>query len=209
MEPWAYGSLTIKLDFFFNIFYLCFLFVEQTMELTIVKRVTARIWMPDEDLKFNWMDEVNGAQSRDLIKVQQQQQQQQNPQSPNMQGLNRNYTQSRPMRPMGSGSPLSPTFQGDPMQRPPFNNGPRSPPFQGQQHPGGPMSPRPRPPMLAMGGGGGPMMHGGMPSPGRPQMSPGGGMGRPMLHPGAAMHQGGGGRPPRHPNQRMVCEQNL
>ncbi|KAI7819961.1 hypothetical protein BC939DRAFT_246783 [Gamsiella multidivaricata] len=162
---------------------------DHIVELTIVNRVTARIWTQDEQLKFNWMDEVADAQQKDAAKVAQQQQQQQQ----QSQQLNRNATQSHPMRPMGS--PLSPTFHGDPRQRP-FNNGPMSPTFQG--HHGGPMSPRPQPPMLAMGGPG-PMN--GMPSPGYPpQMSPGGGMGRPMMNPGGQMNQ----RPPRPPaNHRM------
>ncbi|CAO3567444.1 unnamed protein product [Mortierella alpina] len=145
------------------------------VELTIVNRVTARVWTQDEQLKFNWMDEITNAQQRDANKVAQQQQQ---PQQQNQQ-LNRSQTNPRPQRPMGPNSPLSPTFQG---------------------HHGGPMSPGGRPPMLAMGGG--PMM-GGMHSPGgyRPQMSPNGGMGRPMMLHGGLM--GGGGRPPNPANYRM------
>ncbi|KAI8599147.1 hypothetical protein EDD21DRAFT_445597 [Dissophora ornata] len=188
------------------------------VELTIVNRAKARIWILEDQLKATWIHEVNVAQQRDAAKAQQQQQQQQ-------QQLNRSFTQSRPMRPMGPGSPLSPTMQngGPPQQN--FHNGPLSPPFQG--HPGGPMSPRPRPPMLAMGGRppmGGPMngpMNGpmsgpmspmggpmrpqmGMTSPGyRPQMSPGGGPGpRPGL-----MQNGGGsftGRPSPRPFNRAV-----
>ncbi|KAF9344448.1 hypothetical protein BGX26_004354, partial [Mortierella sp. AD094] len=174
---------------------------DHIVELTIVNRVTARIWTKDEQTKFDWMDEVTGAQQRDAAKVAQQQQQQQ------QQGLNRNITQSRPMRPMGPGSPLSPNLNGDPRG---FNNGPMSPPFQG--HPGGPMSPRPRPrpPMLAMGGG--PMGPGPGPmgSPGFRPMPPGGGMGRPMVSPGGQMGQGqmgqgqmGQGRPRPPNNHRM------
>ncbi|KAG0212979.1 hypothetical protein BGX28_005220 [Mortierella sp. GBA30] len=164
---------------------------DPTVELTIVNRVTARVWTRDEQLKFNWIDEINNAQQRDANKVAQQQQQNQQ--------LNRSHTQTRPQpRPMGPNSPLSPTFHGDPNQRP-YNNGPLSPSFQG--HHGGPMSPRPRPPMLAMGGAG-PM--GGMPSPGyRPQMSPNGGMGRPMMHPGLGGPMAGNGRPPNPANYRM------
>lgn len=162
------------------------------VELTIVNRVKARLWTLEDQLKFDWIEEVNNAQQQDSNKAQQQQQQQQQQHHhQQQQQLNRNHTQNRPMRPMGPGSPLSPTFQGGP-----HNNGPMSPGFQG--HPGGPMSPRPRPPMLAMGGGGGGPMPG-VPSPGfRPQMSPNGGMGRPMMSPG------GGGRPPHNPNYRMV-----
>ncbi|KAF9110903.1 hypothetical protein BGX27_005742 [Mortierella sp. AM989] len=149
---------------------------EPLVELMIVNRVTARIWTLDDQLKFNWMDEVAGAQQRDAAKVAQQQQQQQ--------GLNRNHTQNRPMRPMGPGSPLSPNFNGDPRG---FNNGPMSPPFHG----GGPMSPRP---MQAMGGGPGPG------SPGFRPMQPGGGMGRPMMNPGGQMNQ----PRPRPPNNHRM-----
>ncbi|KAF9083180.1 hypothetical protein BGX23_011713 [Mortierella sp. AD031] len=163
---------------------------EPMVELTIVNRVKARIWTLEDQLKFDWIEEVNNAQQQDGNKIAQQQQQQQQNHHMQQQQLNRSHTQSRPMRPMGPGSPMSPTFHGGP-----HNNGPMSPSFQG--HPGGPMSPHPRPPMLAMGGGGGGPMSG-MSSPGyRPQMSPGGGMGRPMMHPG------GGGRPPQNPNYRM------
>ncbi|KAG0224742.1 hypothetical protein B0O80DRAFT_422049 [Mortierella sp. GBAus27b] len=116
------------------------------LELTIVNRVTVQIWTRDEQLKMDWIDEVAGAQQKDAAKIAQQQQQQQQGQH-----LNRNFTQSRPMRPMGS--PMSPTFQDQ--------RGPASPPFPGFH--GGPMGP-PRPNM------GGPMN--GMPSPGfRPMPS--------------------------------------
>ncbi|KAF8925800.1 hypothetical protein BGZ47_003025, partial [Haplosporangium gracile] len=180
------------------------------IELTIVNRVKTRIWILEDRLKTAWIHEINSAQQFDSSKAAQQQQQQQ------QQGgqLNRNFTQSRPMRPMGPGSPLSLTFQGGP---PPqhFNNGPLSPPMQGrptgplsptfQGHPGGPGSPmlRPRPSMGGrppMGGPmGGPMgspMVGPMHPPGfRPQMAPG--------RPGMLQHYGGGsmhGRP--RPMQR-------
>ncbi|KAF9169529.1 hypothetical protein BGX21_000524 [Mortierella sp. AD011] len=157
------------------------------VELTIVNRVTARIWTKDEQVKFTWMDEVTAAQQKDTAKAAQQQQQQQ--------GLNRNVTQSRPMRP---GSPLSPNFNGDPRG---FNNGPMSPPFPGHPgYPGGPMSPRP--PMQAMGG---PMGSGGGPmgSPGYRPMPPGGGMGRPMGQGQMGQGQMGQARPRPPNNHRM------
>ncbi|KAF8985462.1 hypothetical protein BGZ46_004055 [Entomortierella lignicola] len=172
------------------------------VELTIVNRVTARIWTKDEQLKFDWIDEVAAAQQRDTAKVAQQQQQQQMQQ----QNMNRSYTQSRPMRPMGPGSPLSPNFNGDPRG---FNNGPMSPPFPGYH--GGPMSPRP--PAMAMGGG--PMGPGPAPmgSPGFRPMHPGGGgmypsggMGRPMMNQGGNMSPAGNmnqGRPKPPNNHRM------
>ncbi|KAF9119904.1 hypothetical protein BGW39_011811, partial [Mortierella sp. 14UC] len=105
------------------------------VELTIVNRVKTRIWILEDRLREAWIHEINSAQQLDSSKAAQQQQQQQQ----GGQQLNRNFTQSRPMRPMGPGSPLSPTFQGGP---PPqnFNSGPISPPFQGR--PGsGPLSP--------------------------------------------------------------------
>ncbi|KAF9179208.1 hypothetical protein BGZ51_007154 [Haplosporangium sp. Z 767] len=153
---------------------------DPAFELTIVNRIKAQVWTRDEQLKFQWIDEVNNAQQVDANKVAQQQQQQQQHQHQHQ--LNRNHTQSRPMRPMGPGSPMSPTF---------YNNGPMSPPLPGYH--GGPMNPGGQPPMLAMGG---------MQSPGfRPQMSPGGGMGRPMMHPGPGGQMNG--RPPHPANYRM------
>ncbi|KAG0366897.1 hypothetical protein BGZ54_004730 [Gamsiella multidivaricata] len=41
---------------------------DHIVELTIVNRVTARIWTQDEQLKFNWMDEVADAQQKDAAK---------------------------------------------------------------------------------------------------------------------------------------------
>ncbi|KAF9108848.1 hypothetical protein BGX27_008199 [Mortierella sp. AM989] len=150
------------------------------VELTIVNRIKARIWVLEDQLKAAWIYEVNNAQQRDVAKAAQQQQ------SPQ---LNRSFTQNRPMRPMGP-----------PPQH--FNSGPLSPPFQGA--PGGPMSPRPRPSMPVMNGRppmGGPM--GGMNSPGfRPQMLPGGSGPRPGM-----MHHGGGsfnGRPSPNPFNRAM-----
>ncbi|KAG0202008.1 hypothetical protein BGX28_005325 [Mortierella sp. GBA30] len=177
------------------------------VELTIVNRVKARIWIQEDSLKRAWINEVIGAQQRDSAKAFQQQQQQQHQGQPL---LNRNFTQSRPIRPMGPGSPLSPTHHGGPPSPQYLNGGPLSPQFQG--HPGTPMmSPRPHSPMLAMGARppmGGPMgspMHSPMQSPGfRSQMPHNGGMGGPrpgMMH----YHSSGSlnGRPPRPLNRGM------
>ncbi|KAG0365067.1 hypothetical protein BGZ54_006908 [Gamsiella multidivaricata] len=180
------------------------------VELTIVNRVKARIWILEEQLKIDWINKVNGAQQRDAAKAVQQQQ---NPQ------LNRSFTQSRPMRPMGPmgpmgpGSPLSPTHGGPPPHH--FNTGPLSPSFQ--VHPGGPMSPhsRPLPSMQAMGGR--PPMSGPMGQPMGPPMGFPMGMNsprfRPQMPPGALgprpslVHHGGGsfnGRPSPRPFNRSM-----
>lgn len=169
--------------------------LDPTLELTIVGRVKAKVHIPEDDLKFRWIDEVNKAQHIDSSKAQPPQ------------GLNRNMTQTRPMmRPM---SPLSPTFNN-------VGPGPLSPGFQGQGGP--PVSPgmmQHRPPMQAMGGR--PPMNmtmNGMPSPGfRPNgpgspmggpMGPmGGHMGNPMGRPGMMHHQSMNGRG-RPMNRAMV-----
>lgn len=111
------------------------------VEMSIVNRVKARIWVLEDQLKHAWIAEVNNAQQRDAAKVVPPPQAQSPP--PHM-GL----TYSRSIRPMRPGSPMSPPMHGGP---PPqhYNSGPLSPPFQG--HPGGPLSPRPRPLMPAMG----------------------------------------------------------
>ncbi|KAF9214299.1 hypothetical protein BGZ59_003977 [Podila verticillata] len=155
---------------------------DPTLELTIVGRVKARVHIPEDALKFRWIDEVNKAQHIDSSKAQPPQ------------GLNRNMTQTRPMmRPM---SPLSPTFGN-------VGPGPLSPGFQGQGPPGAPGMMQHRPPMQAMGGR--PPMNmnmNGMPSPGFRPNGPGspmggpmgGPMGNPMGRPGMMHHQSMNGR---------------
>ncbi|KAF9914711.1 hypothetical protein BX616_007716 [Lobosporangium transversale] len=159
------------------------------MELSIVNRVTALIRITEDQLRAAWIYEVNNAQQSDASKAAQQSQ-------PHPQ-LNRSITQSRPMHPIGPGSPA---FNGGPAPMH-YHSAPISSPFQG--HPDGPMSPALRPSMQAMGGR--PLMGGPMNSPGfRPQMLPGSGPGGPR--PGLMHHEAGSfsGRPSPRPFNRTM-----
>ncbi|KAF8933244.1 hypothetical protein BGZ58_006493, partial [Dissophora ornata] len=75
---------------------------DHIVELTIVNRVTARIYVADEDSKFNWMDEVTDAQQRDSAKASQQQGQQQQGQHMNRNSMRRtNTVTAKPGAPRG------------------------------------------------------------------------------------------------------------